>query len=144
MREPGSCTGFRADADALGFLWESIASHQTVHSIAELKNAVQAGEAGDGFAVLDRNDLETATWRRVVLCTDGDAQAWHLKDEHGDVIDEPEHGCPAAGFDVDSLLLEIGTEYYDVPPVQHLGDPNGERLVPDGPNVLPDAGYHNT
>mgnify|MGYP006879294523 CR=1 FL=1 len=52
-----------------------------------------------------------------------EARLWVLKDEFGTVIDEPGSGCPADGFTEDALLLDIGTDYYDVQPTEPLPSP---------------------
>ena len=78
--------------------WYAIASDQTIESVAELQDAVRADDAAAReFALYDRNDLESAQWRRVVLSRkDGEVGAWILKDEHGDTLDEHLQHCQQA------------------------------------------------
>ena len=102
---------------AMPTAWETLQRRQPIEDVEDLKEAVQSGDRSSfrkGIAVLDRNDLETSAWRRVILAPhmdSEDATAWRLMDENGEVLDEPSSGCPASGFSTESVLLDIGTEF---------------------------------
>ena len=57
--------------------------------------------------MLDCND-PSEEWRKVFLYrTDAD-DCWTLHDdEHGNLLDEPDTGCPGAGFTTASILADV-------------------------------------
>ena len=83
----------------------------------DLKGIIRAASAGDMLAVLDRNDL--VAWlegervapgampnARLLRIEDTNEEVqWRLLTENGEVIDEPDDGCPATGFTTTDLLL---------------------------------------
>ena len=116
----------------------------------ELRSKVTNGVVGDQLAVLDRHDLSNEVWRKVILERIENETfphlCWALKSENGELVDEPPD-CPKDGFSEESLLLDIGTEYYCVPTsteeAEHVGlekqaaEPANETfLVGDGAEEL--------
>ena len=67
------------------------------------------------IAILDRND-HAHDWRKVFLRRATNV-VWQLHNEEMDVLDEPESGCPAEGFEVASILADVGMDYYKKPEV---------------------------
>ena len=109
-----------------------------ISTVAQFKEEVEQ-QSSDAFAVLDRNDLSSEGWRQVILeCNEKDLQrVWYLKDENGALLDEPEAGCPASGFSEESLINDIGLEYYCVPPPR-ADPPLPPPVEPNGVPGLPD------
>ena len=77
-----------------------------------LKHAINSTLPKDCCAVLDRND-QNDEWRKVFLRRDAD-DSWTLHDENGNLLDEPDSGCPGTGFTTASILDDVGLEYYQV------------------------------
>ena len=61
-----------------------------------LKHAINSTLNTDCCAVLDRND-QNDEWRKVFLRRDAE-DSWTLHDENGNLLDEPDSGCPGTGF----------------------------------------------
>ena len=59
-----------------------------------LKHVIKSTLPKDCCAVLDRND-QNDEWRKVFLRRDTDDDSWTLHDENGNLLDEPDSGCPA-------------------------------------------------
>ena len=96
-----------------------------------IKEVIDTLAKGDYIALLDRNDLE-APLRKVFLRREDDEDdRYTLHDEHGTLIDEPEAGCPGAGFTKESVLADVGMDYYVAPTVEPPVEP------PDKPPERP-------
>ena len=81
----------------------------------DLKGLVRTLAIGEAVAIYDRNALTEDTWRpvRIARLPDQDETAMlQLQTKNGTVIDEPDGGCPAAGFSVESFEADAGMEYY--------------------------------
>jgi hypothetical protein len=70
------------------------------------------GESADSLALFDRNDLDHPCNRRVFLKPSRGARRWTLYGEDWLPLDEPDAGCPLAGFDSASFLLDIDASFY--------------------------------
>ena len=77
-----------------------------------VKEAVEECEVGAALAVEDWIPPD-GPWRKVFLLRQADNK-WVLLDEGGAVLDEPDAGCPASGFSKESLLADVGLDYYRV------------------------------
>ena len=116
---------------------------QECRTIDEVRAELEEGcIKGEEFAVVDRYDHKDS-WRKVILrCIEdgleGHTQSWQLLDENGAPLDEPPD-CPRGGFDIESLLRDIGTEYYDVPVVEQRLPPHGERQAHPPPDSPPSS-----
>ena len=96
-----------------------------------LKHVINTTLNTDCCAVLDRND-QNDEWRKVFLRRDAD-DSWTLHDENGNLLDEPDSGCPGTGFTTASILDDVGLEYYQVATL-----PPPPRPEPGG-GAAPDA-----
>jgi hypothetical protein len=72
------------------------------------------GESADSLALFDRNDLDHPCNRRVFLKPSRGATRWTLYGEEGLPLDEPDAGCPLAGFDSANLLQDIDASFYQL------------------------------
>ena len=72
-------------------------------------------------ALYDRNE-HGAKWRRIFLVRQSE-ERWTLHKEDGVVIDEPDAGCPAEGFSTESVLSDVGMEYYSIAAVDEKDAP---------------------
>ena len=93
--------------------------------------AVEETDTGQFIACLDVN-AHGAPLRKVWLHQKED-DLWVLLDEHGEVLDEPEHGCSSEGFSTDSITADVRLDYYMV---KRDEEPNVEEPPPpDDPPV---------
>ena len=67
---------------------------------------VESTATGGALAMFDRNSFVDESWRKVILQRTG-GSCWVLCDEHGEVLDEPDEGCPRGGFSTDVFDGEI-------------------------------------
>ena len=67
-----------------------------------IKDLIETLSKGDYIALLDRNDLEAPLRKVFLRREDDDDNRYTLHDERGTLIDEPEAGCPGAGFTKES------------------------------------------
>ena len=72
-----------AQEDLLDRKQDAAADRALVESIA----------TGGALAMFDLNSFVDENWRKVILQRTG-GSCWVLCDEHGEVLDEPEAGCP--------------------------------------------------
>ena len=61
--------------------------------------------------MFDRNSFVDESWCKVILQRTG-GSSWVLCDEHGEVLDEPEAGCPRGGFSTECFLADLDDKYY--------------------------------
>ena len=52
-------------------------------------------------------------WRKVYLQRK-EKEQFILLDEYENVLDEPDDGCPASGFSLESLLSDVRLDFYDI------------------------------
>ena len=81
---------------------------------ASLEDALVAAEVGAVIVVHDRN-VHSEDWRLVRLRRLNE-ESWQLFDKNGTVIDEPDTGCPVAGFSTESLISDVRMDYYEAVP----------------------------
>ena len=84
---------------------------------------------GGNIALLDRNSLAAMDWRKVFAHkhSQHSETAWVLCNEHGHVINEPDQGCPEAGFSTESFLNDLDAQFYQFPPRPGVdGDGDGD------------------
>ena len=74
--------------------WESLAEIRD--DAGALRELFEKTSVGDNIALLDRNSLAAMDWRKVFAHRHSrhSETAWVLCNEHGNVIDEPDQGCP--------------------------------------------------
>ena len=114
--------------------WDVLFEKQELATIDVVRDNIKEGcIEGEEFALLDRYDLGGTTWRKVIVrcqkdSTMGAQPVFTLLDEHGALLHEPPD-CPQDGFSQESLLLDIGTEYYDVQqPAEQEEEDDGDGL----------------
>ena len=93
-------------------IWEDEAM-RTAHRAAAsdgLKDLVQSATVGEVLAVRDRNEHD-GNWRQVFLHQESE-DTWKLHDDFGETIDEPDDGCPETGFTTESVLSDVGMDFY--------------------------------
>ena len=80
-----------------------------------IKSALENMEIGDCAPLLAQQDLSSEDWRKVVLeCFEfQNDRGWRLYDENGVLLDEPPD-CPASGFNHESLIADVGLDYYSI------------------------------
>ena len=61
--------------------------------------------------MFDRNAFVDESWRKVIVQRTG-GSTWVLCDEHGEVLDEPDEGCPRGGFSTESFLADLDAKFY--------------------------------
>ena len=72
---------------------------------------VESIATGGALAMFDRNSFLDESWRKVILQRTG-GSCWVLCDERGEVLDEPDEGCPRGGFSTESFLADLDAKFY--------------------------------
>ena len=107
--------------------WESIAEIRD--GAGAVRELLEKTCVGGNIALLDRNSLVAMDWRKVFAHkhSQHSETAWVLCNEHGNVINEPDQGCPEAGFSTESFLNDLDAQFYQFPPRPGVdGDGDGD------------------
>ena len=93
-----------------------VAAHIAVADIADpieaIKDVVLSAYIGETIALRDRNH-HNSPWRKIYLCKI-EHEKWRLSDVENFGLNEENDGCPFSGFSTESIIDDIGMEYYTV------------------------------